>query len=66
LQWRSWSSREYLRKIGDVDKGVVERGKDTGDTEDELTCTRIVSTLETSPLRPNTQIAIQDYSPSRV
>ena len=25
------------RQIGDVDEGVVERGKDTGNTEDEFT-----------------------------
>lgn len=30
--------RRDLRKIGDVDEGVVERGEDTGNTENELTC----------------------------
>jgi len=25
-----------LRKIGNVDEGIVERGKDTSDTEDKL------------------------------
>ena len=34
-----------LRKIGDVDKGVVERGEDASNTEDELTCAQIVSIL---------------------
>ena len=28
----------HLREIGDMDKGVIEGGKDTGDAEDEFTC----------------------------
>jgi len=36
---------ENLRKIGDVDEGVVERGEDASNTENELTCAHAVSIL---------------------
>ena len=26
----------YIRKIGDMDEGIVERGEDTGNTENEF------------------------------
>lgn len=31
-------SRGYVREIGDVDEGIVERGEDTSNAKDELTC----------------------------
>ncbi len=30
----------YEPEIGDMDEGVVERGKDPGYTEDEFTCSK--------------------------
>ena len=29
-------------EIGDVDEGIVERGEDTGNTKNELACTRLL------------------------
>lgn len=29
-------------QIGNVDEGIVERGKDTGNAENELACTRLL------------------------
>jgi len=42
---RRWcyGSGVNVREIGDVDKGVVEGGEDTGYTKDELACTQDMS-----------------------
>ena len=36
-------SRVYVREIGNMDEGIVERCEDAGDTKDEFTCTGSVS-----------------------
>ena len=38
---KSESGRD-IRKIGNVDEGVVEGGEDTGNTENELACVRLL------------------------
>jgi hypothetical protein len=37
-----------VRKIGDVDKGIVEGGKDASDAKDEFACSIAVSACASS------------------
>lgn len=41
MQVKSEPGRD-IRKIGNVDEGVVEGGEDTGNTENELACVRLL------------------------
>lgn len=43
LRERIRSSGVYIRKIGNVDKGIVEGSEDTGNAKDELACETVSS-----------------------
>lgn len=52
---------EDLRKIGDMDEGIVEGSENAGDTEDEFTCK-----IFYQPFRPLCEALFQlSNSPSR-